>query len=354
MGLRADHLTLARMLLLPLPVALLHGGSPAWSLAAFTLLGLTDLVDGPLARHHGSSPFGPLLDNLADRVFLAVVYCALAEFGIVPLLLFKAMLAREFLVVALRGLFRQDLRAWRGGQLKTTVQMFGAGFLLLLYASPDGPWFTLAAAVALAASAALGVVIGARARRLDWRAAWGVGLSAGLLAARLSGGVSMARDVALFVIAGVTLVSAARLLVRFRTEILAAMRGRPAHAIHVLAVSCLVPLLWAPQLSRGPLAAMIATGIVASELAILVLGNTLNERGHAVRMGPGVLRLLVLGIAGLATGTAGRDSSAGLAIAFAALALLGTLLFVRGRAVARVLSVQAPPSAGRARLEPAR
>jgi len=352
MGLRADHLTLARMVLLPLPVALLHGGSPAWSLAVFTMLGLTDLVDGPLARRHGPSPFGALLDNLADRLFLAVVYCVLAEFGIVPLLLFQALLAREFLVVALRSLFRQDLRAWRGGQLKTSVQMFGAGFLLLLHASPDGPWFTLAAAVALVASAVLGVVIGARARRLDWRAAWGVGLSAGLLAARLSGGVSMARDVTLFIIAGVTFVSAARLLVRFRAEILAAVRGRPAHALHVLAVSCIVPLLWAPQLSRGPLAAVIATGIVVSELAILVLGNTLTERGRVARAAPEGLRLITLAIAGLGVRTLGANTPAALLPSFAVLVTLGGVLLVRGRATRVALAPRDRSPAGEPRLRP--
>ena len=352
MGLRADHLTLTRMLLLPLPVALLHGGSPAWSLAAFTLLGLTDLVDGPLARRHGSSPFGPLLDNLADRLFLAVVYCVLAEFGIVPLLLFQAMLAREFFVVALRSLFRQDLRAWRGGQLKTSVQMFGAGFLLLLYASPDGPWFTLAAAVALAASAALGVVIGARARRLDWRAAWGVGLSAGLLAARLSGGVSMARNATLVVVAAVTFVSAARLVVRFRAEILAAVRGRPAHALHVLAVSCIVPLLWAPQLSGSPLAAMIATGIVVSELAILVLGNTLTERGRVVRSAPEGLRLIALAVAGPGVRTLGANAPAAILLSSAVLVTLGGVLLVRAQATRVALAPQDRPPAGEPRLRP--
>lgn len=337
MRIRADHVTLGRVVLLPLPVAMLHGASPPWlvaALAGFTLLGLTDVIDGPLARRDGATRLGPLLDNICDRLFLAVVYCALAEFGIVPLPLLQAMLAREFFVVALRGLFHQDLRGWRGGQLKTTVQMFGAGFLLLLQALPGGPWFAWAAGGALAGSAALGLAVGLRRRRLDWRAAWGVFLSAGLLAAWIAGGPAAARAATLWVIGAVTFGSALRLVVRFRAAIRAAVAGRPARAFHVTATTCIVPLAWAPLLGRGPLPATLAIAIVAAELAILVLGNALAERGRAIRDAEEFPRLLALAIAGLGVGVVGFDSPAGLAASFLALAGLLAVLLARTRAIA--------------------
>ena len=48
-----------------------------WPAACFVLLGITDLLDGYLAKHHGmSSDLGKILDTLADK--LLVVGCLLA------------------------------------------------------------------------------------------------------------------------------------------------------------------------------------------------------------------------------------------------------------------------------------
>lgn len=338
MKLRADHLTLGRIVLLPLPVAMLHGGANGWVLGAligFVLLGLTDLLDGPLARRTGSSPIGPLLDNLSDRVFLAVVWCILAEIRIVPIWFSAALLTREFLVVGLRASFHQDLRSWRGGQLKTTVQMFGSALLLLLHARPSGTWFAWAAGLGVATATALGTAIALRQRRLDWRAAWGVALTGGLLATEIAWGAQAARQVTLLVIGTVTLASGAQLLTRFRREVLATAAAQPLGALRVLGEAVVCPLLWTSQLTAGVWIAMPATGLVAAELAVIVLGNALRGRGHDIASLRDLVRVGMLGATGVAARLAGAESVFGTLAAMVGLGVAGAELAERARRAAR-------------------
>ena len=74
MKIRANHLTILRIILLPLPYFLIYGDIRARiaALAAFTLIGFTDYLDGLLARRDGSTPLGKLLDPLADKICIAV------------------------------------------------------------------------------------------------------------------------------------------------------------------------------------------------------------------------------------------------------------------------------------------
>ena len=142
MKIRANHLTALRIILLPLPYFLLYGGNGARiaALAALTLLGLTDYLDGLLARRDGSTPLGKLLDPIADKIFIAVFMVPLVDLGILPLWIVWPIFFREFLVTELRRFYtasRRQLRVTELAKIKTTLQMIGAGLILITDMFPD-------------------------------------------------------------------------------------------------------------------------------------------------------------------------------------------------------------------------
>ncbi|WP_456430722.1 CDP-alcohol phosphatidyltransferase family protein [Thermosulfuriphilus sp.] len=139
---RANHLTLLRILLLPIPCVLLYyGGHVAQftALGVASLLGFTDYLDGWLARRHGATRFGILFDPIADKVFIAAVYIPLAYRDYLPLGLAAAIIFRELLVTELRRYLSGEggLPVTPLAKIKTSVQMVGAGFLVMIHLLPE-------------------------------------------------------------------------------------------------------------------------------------------------------------------------------------------------------------------------
>lgn len=98
------------------------------------LCGLTDLLDGWLARHWQiESLLGKFLDPVADKVLLMVGLVMLQELDRVPAWLVILLLSREFLVTALRGVAVGEglvIAAGGAGKFKLTFQLIGLGFLM--------------------------------------------------------------------------------------------------------------------------------------------------------------------------------------------------------------------------------
>lgn len=74
----ADVLTLSR---LPLAVAFLLVSSPQIRLAILLVAAATDLLDGVIARKIGSSRFGPVIDPVADKLFMLAAFIVVAVSG---------------------------------------------------------------------------------------------------------------------------------------------------------------------------------------------------------------------------------------------------------------------------------
>jgi len=91
------------------------------------LAGLTDLLDGWLARrYHVESDFGKLMDPLADKIFMTTAFIMLVGKGLLPGWVAVAVLSREFLVTGLRLLATNKgevIPADGTGKLKTFLQM---------------------------------------------------------------------------------------------------------------------------------------------------------------------------------------------------------------------------------------
>lgn len=74
----ADVLSFLRIPLAAAFVLVTHTG---WRLAIVAAAAVTDLLDGPLARRWGSSAYGPVLDPIADKVFMAAAVGVVAFSG---------------------------------------------------------------------------------------------------------------------------------------------------------------------------------------------------------------------------------------------------------------------------------
>ncbi|MCR6632939.1 MAG: CDP-alcohol phosphatidyltransferase family protein [Magnetospirillum sp.] len=95
-----NALTILRLLSVPLTVWLLAHGHATSAFWLFVGAGVTDAVDGAVARlANARSKLGTWLDPLADKVLLVSVYVALAAQGHLPLWLVVLVVLRDVLIV---------------------------------------------------------------------------------------------------------------------------------------------------------------------------------------------------------------------------------------------------------------
>lgn len=131
----ANMVTFARVLAMPLVVYFFYQPDQtgkAIALALGILVGATDFVDGWLARKYGPTLLGGLMDPIADKVFIAVVYVPFADEGYVPRWTIAALFTRELLITALRTAYLLrgvNMKTSYLGKLKTWFQMQGAGMI---------------------------------------------------------------------------------------------------------------------------------------------------------------------------------------------------------------------------------
>jgi len=131
-------LTLSRIGVIPVLVGLLYFHDPMsrWiALALFTAAGLTDYLDGYLARHRGEvSALGRFLDPIADKLLVASLIIMLVAIGevrglvVIPALI---ILCREILVSGLREYLAEikvSLPVSKLAKWKTVIQMIALGF----------------------------------------------------------------------------------------------------------------------------------------------------------------------------------------------------------------------------------
>jgi cardiolipin synthase len=89
-----------RFLLVPGVVYALLAERMEWAFIGFVIAGVSDGVDGFIARHfHQHSELGAYLDPVADKLLLASVFVVLGFMGELPLWLVVAAVARDGLIV---------------------------------------------------------------------------------------------------------------------------------------------------------------------------------------------------------------------------------------------------------------
>ncbi|MFH0799705.1 MAG: CDP-alcohol phosphatidyltransferase family protein [Pseudomonadota bacterium] len=96
----ANILTLSRLVLAPLFVALFVMGSREPALIVFCIAGFTDLIDGTVARLlEQPSKGGALLDPLADKLLVESSFVMLLWSGLLPWWFFALALTRDVMIV---------------------------------------------------------------------------------------------------------------------------------------------------------------------------------------------------------------------------------------------------------------
>jgi len=151
----ANRLTLSR---LGLTVFFVVSLSSSWqyartaALVIFLIAGLTDFVDGEIARRYGViTNFGKLMDPLVDKIMVAAAFISLVPLKAVPAWAATTVVARDFLVTGLRLMASAKgriLPAESLGKQKTSWQIVTIIFFLVLlsiaelkYASETSTWW---------------------------------------------------------------------------------------------------------------------------------------------------------------------------------------------------------------------
>src|SRR5215475_3458322 len=99
MGL-ANWLTILRIVLIPVFVSLLVYRRPGMALLAFAAAAVTDLLDGYVARRHGSqSRLGAFLDPLADKLLLVSSFITLTYLKALPFWITAVVLTRDVILI---------------------------------------------------------------------------------------------------------------------------------------------------------------------------------------------------------------------------------------------------------------
>ncbi len=93
-------LTLLRILLVPVVVWAISQGQMGIALAAFVIAGITDAVDGYIAkRFNQQTEIGAYLDPLADKTLIVSIYVSLAIFGFIPPWVAILVVSRDIMIV---------------------------------------------------------------------------------------------------------------------------------------------------------------------------------------------------------------------------------------------------------------
>ena len=145
MGL-ANWLTIVRILLIPVFVTSLVYNRALLALVTFVVAGVTDMMDGYIARTRGTKTrLGAFLDPLADKLLLTASFVTLTyKFPkILPFWLTAIVLSRDILLILVAVLIMltggQIHPAPTGlGKVSTAVQMFTVGVALLVLVLGSG------------------------------------------------------------------------------------------------------------------------------------------------------------------------------------------------------------------------
>ncbi len=93
-------ITLARLGLVPVVIAMISAGRWREACVLFIIAGISDAIDGWLAKRFNlRTELGAYLDPLADKALLVSIYVALAVAGALPSTLAIVVVARDVMII---------------------------------------------------------------------------------------------------------------------------------------------------------------------------------------------------------------------------------------------------------------
>lgn len=130
-----NFITSLRLLCSPVLAWLLLQSEYRVALGLILFAGLTDWFDGFTARHFGASgKVGAILDPLADKTMLVVLFITLAVLKLIPLWLVALVIARDLIIVSGSALLRvfRNIRRFSPSLLGKVSTFFQIVFALLV------------------------------------------------------------------------------------------------------------------------------------------------------------------------------------------------------------------------------
>ena len=139
------------MALIPVFAILLFYGLSGWALLVFIAAGLSDGIDGFVARRFNQeSELGTILDPIADKLLMTTAFIILSLPHIfpptrhlpVPFWVTAAVIGRDVLIITVAAAifiiteFRGFKPSWLG-KLSTMVQVFAVGLILIAAVFPQ-------------------------------------------------------------------------------------------------------------------------------------------------------------------------------------------------------------------------
>jgi cardiolipin synthase (CMP-forming) len=158
-------LTLLRICLAPFLVAAILGNHYELSFGLFVTAGLTDALDGVLARVlEQRSMLGHYLDPVADKLLLSTLFLVLMHKGLMPATVTVLVFGRDVGILLVAALLyaaagRREFRPSIFGKANTLAQV-GAVAAVLLHQFASARWVGEVRVVTLDATIALTVISG--------------------------------------------------------------------------------------------------------------------------------------------------------------------------------------------------
>ena len=160
-----NQLTLLRMMFVPFIVINLVGGHYRWALTLFVLAGLSDGLDGVLARTlKQQTVLGQYLDPIADKLLLSTMFLVLSILHKIPWKFTVLVFSRDISIVcasavlyAIAGM--RDFRPSIFGKANTFAQVAAVFFVLLLEVQHTR-WVSIARLTFLRATFAFTIISG--------------------------------------------------------------------------------------------------------------------------------------------------------------------------------------------------
>jgi cardiolipin synthase len=139
-----NFLSLTRIILVPVFVIFLIQDEYYNALIVFVIAGLTDALDGAMARLlNAQTILGAYLDPIADKLLLSTSFVTLAILGIIPSWLTVIVISRDFIIllgIAILTLMSVpfEIKPAVIGKATTALQLGAIFFALLLKAITHG------------------------------------------------------------------------------------------------------------------------------------------------------------------------------------------------------------------------
>ena len=133
-----NQLTLLRMMFLPFIIINMLNRNYSWALALFVLAGLSDGLDGLLARIlKQQTLLGQYLDPIADKLLLSTIFLVLSILHKIPWKFTVLVFSRDISIVCASGVLYviaglRDFRPSIFGKANTFAQVAAVFFVLLL------------------------------------------------------------------------------------------------------------------------------------------------------------------------------------------------------------------------------